>query len=82
MDKKNPLNSFFFYKYQDLDLTELNEIERQQLNEEAEKERKQGGANARENIEVDFVRKERGAIRITFEERIFKLERDEQGFVN
>lgn len=83
-DKKNPLNTFFFYKYKDLDLRELNDIEEAELTAEAEAERKMvaGGAAAGEKVRPNFLRKEKNAIRITFEERIYKLERDEQAFID
>lgn len=83
-DKKNPLNTFFFYKYKHLDLTELNRQEEEELAARAEAERNQltGGAGGAANQGTNFLRKEKDAIRITFEERIFKLERDEQAFID
>ena len=41
-----------------------------------------GAAGNVEQAKPNFLRREKNAIRITFEERIYKLERDEQAFID
>jgi hypothetical protein len=42
----------------------------------------QGGANIDKPKTYSFLPRKKNHIRITFEERIFKLERDEQAFID
>lgn len=57
-DKKNPLNTFFFYKYGNQ------------------------GCEDRQMLDANKSLKPKNSFRITFEERIYKLEKDEQAFID